>query len=233
METAESSDLIQENRKLEQLFGSKTRVRLLDFLLKNPDKCFFVRELTRKLDAQINSIRRELANLEDLGIVKVVTKDTPSSETAVGIKDKKYYQLNQGFILYQELKNLFLKSQLVLEQSLVEDIANCGKVDYFILTGRFCGVANHVDLFLVGKIDKDELKAIVAEFQKTLNSEINYTAMETNDFLYRKSISDRFVTGILEKKKIIIIDHISDLEAKKEEQVASVSMIDIEVTTEE
>ena len=53
----------------EQLFGSKTRVKLLSLFYNNPERPFYVREITRKIDEQINSVRRELQNLLNIGIV--------------------------------------------------------------------------------------------------------------------------------------------------------------------
>ena len=46
---------------IDQLFGSKTRVKLLELFYSNPNRSFYVREITRKIDEQINSVRRELA----------------------------------------------------------------------------------------------------------------------------------------------------------------------------
>lgn len=40
---------------IEQLFGSKTRVKLLHLFYENPNRSFYVREITRKIDEQINS----------------------------------------------------------------------------------------------------------------------------------------------------------------------------------
>ena len=86
---------------IEQLFGSKTRSRLLQLFLKNPEERYYVRELTRKIGAQLNSVRRELNNLVELGVVAEV--DGPTSE---GKKDrKKYYTVNVRFGLYEELRS--------------------------------------------------------------------------------------------------------------------------------
>ena len=57
---------------LEHIFGSKTRVNLLSTFYNNPDKQFFVRELTRIVKGQINSIRRELTNLKKIGLIEIV-----------------------------------------------------------------------------------------------------------------------------------------------------------------
>ena len=52
--------------RVEQLFGSRTRARLLTLFLENADRAFYVRELTRRIDTQLNSVRRELKNLVDV-----------------------------------------------------------------------------------------------------------------------------------------------------------------------
>ena len=81
---------------VDQLFGSKTRVKLLKFFFANQDQEFFVRELTRLLGEQINSIRRELINLADIGVVGSTTKD-----------NKVFYSLNKVSKLYDGLDSMF------------------------------------------------------------------------------------------------------------------------------
>ena len=100
---------------LEQLFGSRTRVKLLRLFLTNPTVPFYVREISRKVDEQLNSVRRELANLTRLGVVGSIAE-----------QDKKYYQLNTSFVLAQELKAVLLKSQLLMEQDLIKRIRELG-----------------------------------------------------------------------------------------------------------
>ena len=78
---------------VEQLFGSKTRVKLLRLFYSNPNRSFYVREITRKIDEQINSVRRELANLLNVGII---TSDTSNN--------KVYYEVNQKYDYYAPLQ---------------------------------------------------------------------------------------------------------------------------------
>lgn len=54
-----------------KLFGSNSRTKILEkFFIEhatgNGKSGFFIRELCRDLDEQINSIRRELINLEEI-----------------------------------------------------------------------------------------------------------------------------------------------------------------------
>src|ERR1700741_3621274 len=81
---------------VEQLFGSKTRVKLLQLFYSNPNRSFYVREITRKIDEQINSVRRELSNLLSIGII-----------TSDNTNNKLYYEVNQKFEYYEPLQQIF------------------------------------------------------------------------------------------------------------------------------
>src|ERR1700754_820790 len=81
---------------VEQLFGSKTRVKLLQLFYSNPNRPFYVREITRKIDEQINSVRRELSNLLNIGII--VSENT---------ENKLFYEVNQKYEFYEPLQQIF------------------------------------------------------------------------------------------------------------------------------
>ena len=140
--------------KLEQLFGSKTRARLLGLFLSQPETKFFVRELTRKIDAQLNSVRRELKNLVELGAVSEVGDGIDPSKKRTLSEKKKYYQANTDFILFDDLASLFQKVQILLKQNIVQEIKQHGTIDYFAFTGRFCGVIDQqTDMIIIGSGD--------------------------------------------------------------------------------
>ena len=198
---------------LEQLFGSKTRVQLLRLLLNNPHQPFYLRELARQLKTQLNSIRREVSNLEALGIVRVATAPAaePSDQPAKKIakSSKKYYLVDTGFTLYPELRALVIKAQLLLEQDFVREIEKSAKVKLFVLTGIFVGLEQSAtDILLVGSINRHHLAALIKRFEKELSREINYTVMSPQEFKYRQDITDRFLYDILEAKKITIINEL-------------------------
>ena len=191
---------------LEHLFGSKTRVQLLRLLLNNPQQPFYLRELTRQLKTQLNSVRREVSNLESLGIVTVVAAPGQTNQKK---SNKKFYLVNTNFTLYPELKALILKAQLLLEQNFVQEIERSAKVKLFILTGTFVGMDQApTDMLLVGSINRRRLAALIRRFEKELSHEINFTVMSLQEFKYRQDITDRFLYDILEAKKIVIIDEL-------------------------
>ena len=70
-----------------------------------------MRELTRKINEHINSVRRELKHLVELGLLTEIEHDR-----------KKYYQVNTEFVLYPELKGLILKARLTMEREFIAQL---------------------------------------------------------------------------------------------------------------
>ncbi|MFA4819236.1 MAG: hypothetical protein WC621_05335 [Patescibacteria group bacterium] len=187
---------------LEQLFSSRTRVKLLRLFLNNAGTAFYVREITRKIDEQLNSVRRELANLAGLGMV--LSKNAG---------DKKFFHLNPEFVLNDELKALLIKSQLLTEQDLIRRIKESGKIRYLALTGSFVGVNNMpTDILIVGKVDRVLLNKIIARFQRDMGREINYTVLATREYKERRDLADKFLVTILNSNKVVVVDEVNEKE---------------------
>lgn len=203
---------------LQKLFSSNTRVKLLKLFLFNPEKKFFVRELTRILDEHLNSIRRELSNLEEIGFIQCVEEDKNILEKLEDIEEekisgkiqKKYYQANPDFSYFEELKALFLKSEIISENEIREKIKTIEGVEYFILTGYFTNSDSPTDILAVGTFNNEEVLNTVSELEKIINRELNYTVMTTDEFTHRLNYVDKFLYKILECKKIIVKDTLSE-----------------------
>ncbi|MDO8624851.1 MAG: hypothetical protein Q7R47_02115, partial [Candidatus Diapherotrites archaeon] len=200
--------------RIEQLFGSKTRARLLSLFLDNPERAYYVRELTREIDAQLNSVRRELKNLVDLGIVlEVEGKILPNEREVEGegqkIEKKKFYRVHTGFPLFDDLRAVMKKSMVLLNNELVRLLREKGRVDLLLLTGRFTDAADVViDLLIVGNLDPEVVRHAVGEFEKTVGREVNYTYMPKEDFTHRREWGDRFLTTVLQAKSIVLVNEL-------------------------
>lgn len=193
---------------LEQLFGSKTRVMLLRLFLNNPEKFYYVRELTRNLGIHLNSVRRELDNLQKMGIINFYTKTDLEKEIEKEIKDnKKYYKLNTDFMFISELTSLLNKAHVILDKTLPKRVANLGEVKLFLLSGIFVGWDDApVDMLAVGTINRAKLRNLARTFEKELGKPINYTIMTKAEFQYRYNITDRFLYDLLGGKNMVIVD---------------------------
>jgi hypothetical protein len=207
---------------LAKIFGSRSRVKLLKLFLLNPGGKYYIRQLAREQGLQLNSIRRELDNLEKFGILTSLpaeaikgedsAKKISSEENGKEIpkrEDKKYYRANPNFILFEELRALIIKAQVLYEKKFIEKAKKIGRVQLLILCGLFVNDAkSSVDLLIVGKPVKEKLSALIKELEDELGREINYTLMDAEEFKYRKDITDIFLYTILEGKNIKIIDEI-------------------------
>jgi hypothetical protein len=188
---------------IDALFGSKTRVKLLHLFLNNPNRAFYVREITRKIDEQINSVRRELANMLSIGIIK--------SDSA---NNKLYYEVNTTYTHYSALKDIFADGDTHTDVSARSDAGNwasrlkpLGDLRVVLLSGGLVkGSSSDVDLLLVGEVNKPQAKRLIKELEEDENHTLNYAIMPYEDFYYRLSVKDRFVTQILNGKYSLILD---------------------------
>lgn len=185
---------------IEQLFGSKTRVKLLHLFYSNDNRSFYVREITRKIDEQINSVRRELSNLLSIGIIK---SDTSGN--------KLFYEVNQNYKHYGALKAIFTdvktKKEKVVNQGggdLGQRFTRIGSVDLVILTGVLVREPSlPVDILVVGDVNKRALEQLVGQIEKEEGKELRFAVMKRDNFDYRLSINDRFLGMVLEGKHTV------------------------------
>lgn len=191
---------------VEQLFGSKTRVKLLQLFYSNPNRSFYVREITRKIDEQINSVRRELANLLSIGII--------SSDNN---NNRLYYEVNQTYEYYPPLAAIFgggvmnaAEAQIqvpVAETSQVAQVKTLGNVELALLTGQFTrDESSGIDVLIVGDVNQTKLTKFITELEEKEGKELRYTFMSPSEFKYRHQVNDRFLLLVLESKKQVLID---------------------------
>lgn len=196
---------------LEKLFGSRARVKILNIFLLNPREKYYIRQLSRNLKLQLNSTRRELENLENFGILSSsVSMDSEIGGDADGCgkggQDKKYYRANIAFVLFEEIKALVVKAQILYGKDFVDKLQKIGKIKLLVLTGFFANNNTLTDLLIVGKVNKIKLLKLIRELEEEMGREINFTLMEPKEFKYRRDITDIFLYEILEGRKIVVID---------------------------
>ena len=193
-------------RNIDSLFGSKTRVKLLNLFFNNPNTNYYVREITRLIDEQVNSVRRELSNLQEVGIVVSTNNER-----------KLFYTLNYDFEYYLPLRAIFSDEPMLLKQqntdnknsnywddklSLVLDYINV-----FIISGRLVeDSTSKVDMIIVGDNKDNKLSNWANSLEESMNKQLNYSIMNTSEFYYRFSTKDIFLNSVLKNKYKVILD---------------------------
>ena len=189
------------NTPTEKLFGSKTRAKLLRLFFENPEKSFYVREMTRVIDEQINSVRRELLNLESIGIIKNETFD-----------NKIYYSANNKHPFSHPLTEIFSKK---IDSAPNQDTHASTWEEYcrpvknylsgLVVTNRLPG-QDGIDLLIIGNDKTKKLTRWAEVVEKKQGKPVNYVIMSPDDFTYRKSVNDRFLGEIFEMEITDIYD---------------------------
>ncbi len=194
---------------LEHLFGSKTRADMLRIFFREPQKALYVRELTRLLDTQINAVRREIESLTSLGLLIEKEADLTAALAAgeAGAALRKYYVVNMDHILYNELRALILRSQIVDEQALLKELREKGgTIDILLITGVFTGDKHApVDMLIVGDIKPQRVAKSIENYEARFGSSIRYTTMTRQEFVDRRHMMDKFLFSILEAEHIFIV----------------------------
>ena len=194
---------------LEQIFGSKARVKLLKTFLSRPEQKYYTRQLARDLDLQVNSIRRELENLKNVGIIKEAEDDVDNED--IKKNDKKYYQSDTDFLLFNELKQLFSKANLLSCQTFLNKFKDDENIKLLILSGIFTGETRSLsDLLIVGKIKRPKFKEQLDILEADLGKEINYTIMDEVEYNYRLDIHDIFLYKLKQGKILKLLDRFEE-----------------------
>lgn len=186
---------------IDALFGSKTRVKLLHLFLNNPGKAFYVREITRLIDEQINSVRRELANMLSVGII-----------VSDSVDNKLYYEVDTKYTYYQPLREIFADSNIDAPSSKTasvppwqDSLVKLPGLKLAVAAGVLVrGSVSQVDLLLVGNLTASRAATLVKKIEKAEGRKINYTVLSYDDFYYRLSVKDRFVAEIINKCSVLV-----------------------------
>lgn len=182
---------------LSDLIISRVRVKILQLFFLNIGKIYHVRDIVRRIQEEINAVRRELLHLEKTGIL---TKERRANRL--------FYSLRRDYPLYFDLLYLINKTS-GLGGELLKNRIKLGKIKFAMMSGRYIrGLsreANSVDLLVVGNVVLPELSQIVRGEEVKREKEINYTVMSEQEFEFRKKRRDPFVVGILQGSRIVII----------------------------
>lgn len=196
---------------LDAIFSSVSRVKILNFLLLSTDKKFQLKSLTRDLNLTPSSVRHELDNLSKFGLV-VEENGPEEKEEKPGKKNKpnkKYFYINTGFILYPEIKALFVKAQILFSQKFISGLQKICQPKFLALTGLFTNYPEaRTDLLVVGTVRRGAFLQLIKNLEKDLGREINFTILSEREFHYREEIMDIFLYNILEGKTIVLLDNI-------------------------
>jgi len=158
---------------------------------------YHVREIVRRVNEEINAVRRELILLEKKGVLQKEPR-----------ANRVYYYLDKNYPFYFDLIRLHAKTN-GLGSDIIKNRVKLGKVKFAMLSGKFVRNIREnpedVDLLIVGTIVLPELTLVVKQEESKRETEINYTVMTEEEFIFRKKRMDPFITSIISGSRVMLI----------------------------
>jgi predicted nucleotidyltransferase len=182
---------------LPRLVGSRTRAHLLELFLLHPDQEYHVRAAARATGENITAVRRELANLSDLGLLASRSQGT-----------LRLYRARRDSPLYPELQRLVLKTSGIAEEVKASLGGLEGLSRLFIfgsMANATAGPESDLDLCIVGEVDEDRLIGAIADLEARLGREVNYVLYTRDEFEARRSGGDLFIGHVLSQPRIDLV----------------------------
>jgi len=177
---------------------SKTRKAILELYFNNPEKKYYLRQLERITGFPVSNIRREMLKLEKTGLFK---KEKQGNQV--------YYFLNTNSPIFNDVKNILDKT-IGVEHQLKESLNDLKGLTKAFIYGSFADktydTLSDIDIVVSGEIKEDELIEKIAALEKKLGREINYLIYSDEELSRAKLEKDSFISRILLKPTLKIID---------------------------
>ena len=188
---------------LKNIFVSRVRIKLLEVLLSTPGDLFYVRQLVRATNEEINAVRRELANLQSAGMIIRENR-----------ANRVYYYFNNKNVLYEVLLSMINKT-IGLGKLFIKQRQKLGKIKAVYFSLAFAEKQPYseeaVDVVIIGDVVLPEISALIGAEQVKLDREINYTVLDIEEYTYRKTKRDPFVLTLLTMPRVMIVGNQFDL----------------------
>lgn len=182
----------QAQNTLTSLFSSAIRAEVLALLLNNPEERFYVREIATLLRKNPSGVKRELDNLEKMGIL-----------TSKRVANLKYFQAEKKSPLFAELKNLIAKSQGI--HGALKALLKVSNIKLAFIYGPYAEneEADTVNLLIVGvnTLPMESVSDIEAKFGK----KVHISVIEENEFKNKKESGDIEFEKLLSGNKIMLM----------------------------
>lgn len=183
--------------KIDRLFGSKTRVALLSKLVMNPDKSFYIRELSKDLGVPYGMLYKEEKNLVSLGILREERRGKIILVSA-----------NKALPYFAELKGLITKT-VGLADLLRDELSGLKGIRHALIYGSFASgeetESSDIDLLVVGSVNEEEILKAISRAEEKSGREINYILWSEREFRKRAKDGHHLLADIARKPVIMLV----------------------------
>jgi hypothetical protein len=182
---------------LQDFMISRVRVKMMELFFIDTDEMYYVREITRKINEEINAVRRELDKMLGYGLLRSEQRG-----------NRLYYYLNKRYFYFQELQQMVIKGT-GLGKKIIKLRRKLGTLELVMFSGRFvrrlAPRQNEIDVLVIGEVVLPELEALIKQEEEKLDREIRVAVFEKKEFDFRKTRRDPFIMDILYGSRVMVI----------------------------
>jgi predicted nucleotidyltransferase len=184
----------------------RVRLRILSFLLGQPQRKFQTAEIIRLVGSGFGATHRELERLGQAGILNVST-----------IGNGKFYQANEASPIFDDLQRIVLKTAGLVEPVRAALKKFRDNIDVAFIYGsvakRADTAASDVDLMVIGRgLTYSEIYEGLHKAEKELQRTINPNVVSPDE--WKKMLSERrsFASRIVQQDKLFVFGDDHELE---------------------
>jgi len=197
---------------LESLFPS-TRGALLTILFRNPDRRFYLREIMRAAGKGAGSVKRELDNLVEAGIL---IQETETART--------YFKANKACPVFKELRGVVMKTAGLADMLAVALRPIRKRIRVAFIFGSTSHQSDRtdsdVDVAIIGDVSLRAVVRVLNPQQSALGREVNPVIFSEEEFRRRVKTGEHFARALLEGERWFVVGDQDDLEAVVGKQMA-------------
>jgi predicted nucleotidyltransferase len=197
----------REGTSLADALFSSTQQRVLAYLFGQPERSFFATELIRLAGGGSGAVQRELARLEDSGLVSVSRLGT-----------QKHYQANPKSPIFSELCAIAKKTVGLAEplRTALKPLAKriSAAFVYGSVAKKQDTATSDIDLMVISaSLTYADLFSALEEASERLGRKVNPTLYSQQELAKRVKQGNAFVTRVLAQPKIWLVGSENDFAA--------------------
>ena len=198
---------VREGTSLADALFSSTQQRVLAYLFGQPERSFFATELIRLAGGGSGAVQRELARLEDSGLVSVSRLGT-----------QKHYQANPKSPIFSELCAIAKKTVGLAEplRTALKPLAKriSAAFVYGSVAKKQDTATSDIDLMVISaSLTYADLFSALEEASERLGRKVNPTLYSQQELAKRVKQGNAFVTRVLAQPKIWLVGSENDFAA--------------------
>lgn len=179
------------------LVKSKLRKELLGLYFSKQDSFYYVRELSRILDADPTNVSRELGSLERQGLFLAEKRGT-----------QKYYRLNKTHPTFKELRSIVAKT-IGVPSILKQVLSKVPGKNFVVLYGSAAAgkmdAESDIDVLIVSNQPAEIFYKHMPELEKKLGREVSLTIYKSEEFERKKKTNDPFIKEVFKSQREVIL----------------------------